>query len=530
VPQGRQGLQQANYAPRKTVPIRPIYGVWSYDPARDAPPGSSPDMQNCVVVKGLLSKRPGYRRMPGDHAGFGEPVVGLFATQDVDKVQYLYAATLTKIYRYDFVPAVWTQVTGPALTGASDNLFSWENSQAKVVFSQGVDHVKVMDFAGASYADLSVNAPAAKYLCRFNGRLNLAHTREGTVNFPYRHRRPVRDNHTDWNGLGAGFRDQSEFPYHIQNMKKLGSAMILYYEQGIEAALEQANAAAPFRYEVRATDIGVYSARTLAGWNQQHFFLGGDDFYGFTGLDPQKIGLQVRDEVFRLLNPSRVHVGFGEVLPATTEYSAFLVGGGSVYPDHAWVFNWGRGIWYKWTVSSHRCSAIYRLEDPLTIDELVGLIDEQNFAFDDAAIESLYPALVTGGQNGFVYRWSPIERSDDGASIPAYWTSHDFTAESVFNDPGVKLVLESITVEYVGIGQQFPLEFSFSLDGGTTWIFPVTVMSSVGIGGFRTLTVSRRVTGNRIRFKMAQDSAVDTFQVSKFEVEFTLDKAGESDT
>ena len=129
-----------------------------------------------------------------------------------------------------------------------------------------------------------------------------------------------------------------------------------------------------------------------------------------------------------------------------------------------------------------------------------------------------------------MYRWSPIERSDDGASIPAYWTSHDFTAESVFNDPGVKLVLESITVEYVGIGQQFPLEFSFSLDGGTTWIFPVTVMSSVGIGGFRTLTVSRRVTGNRIRFKMAQDSAVDTFQVSKFEVEFTLDKAGESDT
>jgi hypothetical protein len=29
---------------------------------------------------------------------------------------------------------------------------------------------------------------------------------------------------------------------------------------------------------------------------------------------------------------------------------------------------------------------------------------------------------------------------------------------------------------------------------------------------------------------MAQNSAVDTFQVSKFEVEFTLDKAGESDT
>ena len=526
----RQGLQDAGYATRKTIPIRPIFGLWSYDPARDAPPGSSPDMQNCVVVKGLLSKRPGYLRLPAAHTGFNEPVLGLYATQDTNKIQYLYAATPTKIYRYDTTTNSWIQITGTPLTGGLDDLFSWENSQAKVVFSQGIDRIQIMDYAGPTYALLNANAPAARYLCRFNGRLNAGHTLETGLSLPYRHRRPVRDDHTDWVGLGSGFRDQSEFPYHMQNMKKLGASMILYYEQGIEAALEQPNAAAPYRYEIRATDIGIYASRTLGAWNQQQFFLGGDDFYGFNGLDPQKVGLQIRDEVFRLLNPSRLQVCFGDVLPATTEYAAFLVSGGAQYPDHVWVFNWTRGIWYKWTVKDHRCSAIYRLDDPLVIDELVGTIDDQNFEIDAFAIQSSYPSLMTGHQAGFVYRWSPIYRSDDGLPIDCYWTSHDFTAESVFSEPGVKLVCEGITVEYVGMGQQFDLDFSFSTDGGTTWGVPVTLTSSVGNGGFRTMTLSRRVTGNRIRFRMQQRSAEQTFQVSKFEVEFTTDKAGESDS
>lgn len=515
---------EITYAQVQPVPIRPILGYWAYDPGRDAPLGSSPDVVNCTVERGLLRKRMGYAKFPSDHAGFGEPVTGLFVTQDVDKVQYLYAATPSKMYYYDSATMQWIEITGAGLNATDVNIYAFENSQNKVVFSNGVDKVQVMDYTGPSYAGLNANAPACKFLCRYNGRLNLGHTFEGAGPdpLPYRHRRPVRDDHTDWTGLGSGFRDQDEFPYHMQNMRKMLTVMMLYYEHMIEACIQQPDASAPFRYETRVADIGLYGEYTLDGRNDMHFFLGGDDFYQFNGATPTEIGAVVRDDVFRSLNTSEIRKCFGKIIPATKDYACWVPGGGSEYADTVWVYNWARRIWHKWTTDFHRVATIYRLDDAVTIDDLTGTIDEQNFEFDSIAVQSEYPSLITGHQDGYVHKWNPTLKSDDGAAIPCRWTSSDFTAEMVFKNPERQLTLERITVEYQGIASEFTLSFYVSTDGGLTWDGPFDCTGEAKNGGFHTMAITPRTTGDKIRFKFEQNSATESFAISRITPEFTL--------
>lgn len=489
-------------------------------------------MSNCIVEKGRLRKRPGYGKFPSDHAGFGEAVMGLFACQDDDKVQFLYALTPTAAYVYNEGSKAWDPLSGATLNGTSETLYTFEFSQGKMVFSQGVDKVQAvtLTLSSPSYADLDANCPAARYLCRFADRLNLGHTYESSIQKPYRLRRSVSGNHADWTGLGSGFRDYPESFYHLHGLKKLGTQLISYYEKGIESAVRQINAAAPYRHELRVEDIGLQAPHTLRGRNDLHFFLGNDDFYSFNGATPLPIGQAIRNDVFQLINTSQYHKMFGHISNLTQEYSSFLVSGGQSYPDHAWVFNWGRGIWYRWNFPnhSHRCAVTHRVEDAVTIDELVGTIDEQAWEFDSLAVQGDYPAMYTGAQDGYVYRWSTVNTSDDGDEIYSYWTSQDFTAERVFQTPGKKIILERIVVEFVGIGQAFDLEFEYSIDGGETWTIADTVTAGNFASGLHTLLATRRVSGDRIRFRVSQTSATESFIITKFECEFSLDEGREN--
>ena len=519
----RRGLETIEYLRKQVVAFRPIGGMVSTNPGRTLPPGASPDMVNCSVFQGMLVKRPGYTQYRAGNASIGGAVTGLFSTQDVEDNTHLIALHSTGGRRYESSSASWAALTGPAMTGNSTLLFSFENSENKIVWSQGLDQVMVLSpITGTAYAVLAAACPPAKFLCRFNNRLNLGMTVESAVTFPYRHRRPVSGDHTDWSGLGSGFRDQAEFPYHMRGLRKLGLNMCIYYERTIEACIAQPQATAPFRYETRIADVGLYAAFTLKGRNDLHFFLGNDNFYMFNGSQVKAIGNTIRDVIFSTLNPGELRRMFAEMLLDTQEYVAFLVTGSATQPNVAWVYNWDREVWYPWDIDGPLCSTIHRLDDTLTIDELVGTIDQQSWQFDSRNMLSSYPAFLTGNDDGKVYLWSPSYPGDGGVAISCRWTSQDFTSENVFSMPGRKLTLNRLTTEYAGVGIAFTLSFYFSTDGGATWVGPYTFTGTAANSGFYTATIDRRVTADRIRFKFTHSSATEIFRISNFELEFEL--------
>lgn len=519
----RTGAQVA-YPKTVSALVRPVGGQWRSEAFQDLPAEASPDMLNCVVQQGQLRKRMGYAQYPVSHAAIGSAVCGLYSTQAADDTTHLLAVHPIGGAKYNATTDTWDALTGPALTGVASQQFSFANSQNSIVFSQGVDAVMRLPFTGTTYAALNAGAVPAKYLERFAGRLLLGHTVESATACPFRIRRPVRDDHTDWSGVGSGFRDCSEFPYHLKGLKKLGAGLAVYYEKAIEVATQTGVESAPMQYDVRIADIGLYLPRSLAGRNDLHVFIGTDNVYEFNGSQLTAIGDAIRDQLFATLNTSQLTQAFSQLLLDTQEYLAFVCTGSNTSPDTVWVYNWGRKVWYPWSVSGPSCATTHRLDNVTTIDELVGTFDEQGWIFDSSSAQQAYPALLTGHTDGKIYQWGSQYTSDNGAAIPCRWTSKDFTGQDL-GVAGKKLTLKSLKIVYEDTGTPCTLSFYFSVNGGATWTSAQTVTLPPGEMGERTAAVYYQVTGDRIRWKFEHTSASETFRILAFCPEFELRSA-----
>jgi len=493
------------------IPMNPVHGMWSFVPGQEVPLGGSPDMMNCVVRASLLTKRPGYSGFPAGMAAIGTRVMGLYSTQDAENNTYLYAAHPTGLAVLTTLAGGWGAVTGAALTGSSEKLFNFETSQNSVVFSQGVDQVMKAVF-GAGYAILNASCPPAYYLSRWADRIFLGRTFE-TTSQPFRVRRPVASDHTDWTGLGSGFTDMVETPFHLRGLKKLSSQLAVYAEKAIYMGTRTELAEAPARYQIQVTDIGLYAPYTLKGRNELHYFMGNDDVYMFNGAQIQSLGWQVRESIFPVLNIAKIHMMFGEITFDTQEYLLFLCTGSSLTPDRVWVHNWAREIWYPWSVSGPCCSTVHRLDTGVTIDSIDQTIDSQTYEIDSLAAQADYPALVTGHTDGKVYKWSKAYLSDNGVAIPCRWASKDFTAKDIQGKYDEKIILKAVHVRYKETGAAATLAFWYSVNGGASWIGPDNMTLLAGTSGYAMASVYRQVTGDQIRVKFENNTTTEDFQI-----------------
>lgn len=504
---------------RKT--LIPLDGMHSFAPNQETPFGASPDMVNLCIRENRLTKRPGFTQFSTGNAAIGTRVMGLFSADDDQGSTHLYAAHPTGLAKYNTGTKVWDACTGPALTGSNTRLFRFAVSQNSVVFSQGVDQVQRVPF-NTVYAILNANCPPARYLERFADRLYLAYTVEGGQQKPFRIRRPVASDHTNWTGVGSGFNELTEHPYFIKNILKLGPELAIYTEKSIWVASRLGTPSIPAQFSLRINDIGLYSQYCIKGRNDAHFFMGSDDFYIFNGSQLQSIGASVRNLIYPFVGVNSVHMNFAEIMSDVQEFLAFLCFGGEATPSRAWVFNWGRNVWYPWSVAGPTCSTIYKLVSAgVTIDQLVGTIDEQSYEIDSLPGQTDYPAMLTGHTDGKIYQWSSLVYSDNGAPINCKWTSRDLVSEDFDPSmPGKELTIKTIHIDYQAMGMGTDLQFSYSVDGGVTWQFADTVsLEANPSGGYLTASLHRQVTGNRIRFRFDHSSASETFRITAFRLE-----------
>lgn len=512
---------------KRVLDIRPIGGQMNFIPptAPEFPLHCSPDMINLSVVNGLLRKRPGNIKYGTNQAAVGGTSVnGLFSTQDTSDSTYLYAASATGLKKYNVGTAVWDTMTGGPLTGLT-NLFWFENSQNSLVFSQGVDPVQLIQFSGTTYAALNVNCPPARFGNRFDSRLVLGFTVESGNSKPYRIRRSVALDHTDWLGTGSGFTDLDEFPYAVRAVRKLGPFMVVYTAGSIWLTSKTLIAAAPFQFDIKAADVGLYSPFTLQGWKDMHLFLGTDDFYEFNGAQPIQLGLPVRSTIFSQLNPGALFQNFAVSRFDTLEYIAFLCTSSNTVPDTVWVYNKEIQAWYPWNVTTATIGYNHRLDNTQTWDGSTGTWDSQTGSWDSRALISQYPAMLTGHTDGYVRKWDTSYYSDDGVAIACRWTSKDFTARDI--DPSLnhlQVTLRKIVVDYRDLGQTFTLNFSYSTDGGASWstVDTLTCTTSGSTSRDVSKATSRMVTGNRVRFKIENTTSNQTFAIIGFHVELEL--------
>ena len=505
-----------------SFPVLPLNGMFGLVPSEAIPPGGSPDMVNCFVRGDTLRKRPGNARLGPQVAAAGR-VMGLFSCEDKDANPHLFVSTETEVKR--LTETTWTTLSGPTLTGGPENLFSWRVSQNSVVFSQGVDRVMRAPFLGDIYAVLSGDCPPAKYLERFADRLYLANTIESAAREPFRIRRCVNGDHTDWTGVGSGFNDLAEYPYHIRGMSKQGSQLLIGCSGALWLASRTGLAEAPARFDPVAPGAGILSGYTLTPIQNNHAYLGMDHFYVFVGNRAVEVGQQVRDTVFFSLNAAKIHLAFSITRPNTQEWLTFICQGASDVTDIIWVWQFHKDIWYPWEAVGHMCAATHRLAASRIWDSLIGGWDDQTWAWQDPADTLDFNLLITGHQDGYVYKWDEALLSDNGAAIPCRWTSRDFTASEIAG-PEFKnrqLTIRSLGVVYRDSGGDATINIYFSVDAGASWggPHPVLLRGNVG-GGDKFVRLAFMYTGSRIRWKFEHISATETFRIVQFMPEFEV--------
>jgi hypothetical protein len=214
---------------------------------------------------------------------------------------------------------------------------------------------------------------------------------------------------------------------------------------------------------------------------------------------------------------------FAEVLNDTQEYLLFVATGSSSTPDRVWVYNWGRRVWYPWTVSGPQCACLHRLDNTQTWDSISASWDSYPPIWDSNSLQTSYPGLLTGHTDGKVYLWNLYTLSDNGSPIRCYWTSKDLSAADL--DPGFEgrqITLRGITVSYKATGAPFSVDFYYSTDGGDTWTGPYTEDIEAEVSGDKTFTQDFQVSGNTVRFRIEQNSATETLIINSLHPEIEI--------
>jgi hypothetical protein len=452
----------------------------------------------------------------------GSQIMGIFGTQDEENNTHLVAVTMTDLWKYDFATRNWIKLDGPGMTGGDTQWFQFENSQNSIVFTQGVDQIMRHDISvlSTTYDVLSPEAPIARYITRFADRLCSAYTTEAGISKPFRVRRPVAGVHTDWDGPGSGFNDQTEYPYHLRGIRKIGEGMCIYTERSIHIAERTGQALAPYTLRVKTEGVGLYSERSLCPLpgSSGHIFMGNDDIYIFNGTQERGMGRPIRDYIFNSVTPASIRSNFGIVMSDTQEYLLFAAQGGATTPNAVWVWNYGREIWYPWAIAGATHATLCRNDDTTTIDELIGTMDQQNWEYDSRLLASAYPSLITGNVNGTISKWGSQYSSDDGKEIVCYWTSQDLESDDIApNIPPAQITLRSLGIKYFDFGSDANIRIYFSTNGGGSWTGPYNVLlPTLTPGGVREVSLNVQVTGERIRFKFVHASATESFQIAEF--------------
>jgi len=464
--------------------------------------------------------------------------MGLYSALDEDDNVFLFAAHETGIKRYSPGSDVWTAYTGPTLTGGTERKFSWDVSQNSVVFSNGVDQVQRIPFTGTAYAVLDSNCPAARFITRFADRIFLASTVESGVTKPFRLRRSVGGDHTDWTGLGSGFTDLSEYPYHIEGLVKAGAQLLIPSAETIWLGTRTEMNAAPVRFDPLVPGSGVYAPFTLTVRKNDFLFMGPDHMYALVSGRLEEIMQTVRDSIFFNIEASKVHMNFGVFRPESQEWIVFTCEAGDATPTVGWVWNDHYDISYRWDFSSPVCGVIHRQDVAKIWDGLSGdwATQVSEWTLSEATVN--FPLMVTGHTNGYVYQWKEETPADDGNPIACRWSSKDFSSSLLLQQRGTltgtqqsmnQITLKRLAIEYLASGTACTLNFYLSTDGGTSWgsAIPVSLDASDNNStGYYTAMMSEQITGDRIRWKFEHSSATEKFRIARFIPEFEVKGLG----
>src|SRR5205807_3498420 len=139
----------------------PFGGIQSELPLTEIEQLGFADSRNFIFRKGFASMRPGWTALPPFPSTPNEPIMAVADFFNINGVHIQCVLTPTKLWQ--FLAGGWTQITGPAFTGTSTQLFAWDVLNYQLCFSQGTDKLFLWDGVAATYVQVATSQPL-KYM------------------------------------------------------------------------------------------------------------------------------------------------------------------------------------------------------------------------------------------------------------------------------------------------------------------------------------------------------------------------------
>lgn len=461
--------------------FNPPTGIDVRHPPSRLGPGFSPGMTNFRPINEWLGVRPGAQLM-GDV--FEEEVLHLAIFTTAIGTEHILAWTTNGLWRW---ANEWLQLTGPVLDLGQYGVISATSWGDKLNFTDGRTGIYEVNFNSYTYS-LIVGSPICRHITTFTGRLIASHITTSAAVLPTRIQWSVKNDNTDWEGVGSGFEDllsspggkvdtqlgvypvNDTFAYIMRSGSVWGMESTGYFDT-------------PFLFSFLYGNLNVDSPRAVLGRPEGIYFGCRDDIYFLElGAKPRRISTNVRDRIYESDNASmRMMLEWDEwahcllvatpPAPGATGTHVFRCYQRTVQDDdgvqqvrQAWYMDQ-----YPFAIKS-LANNIYRRT--LSISELTGTIGELEGPIRELGVQPPAPQLLFATANGGVLKEADGYYQDIYPNGPfttiAYVTFSLQTPEVIPTWPLLKTTVVQSQLEYDAAGT-FLLTVTESQDGGSTW-------------------------------------------------------------
>ena len=269
---------------------RITFGEWMPDQ-----PGISGAL---TEAKNVVSSAIGYGPIPSAVAFSGaaaESLLSVYAAKNPDSTTQLFAAGYTKAYTCDGIGALTLVNSG--YTANERPRFTQFGK--RVIFANNAEKLQSWVLGSSTtFANLSADAPVAKYVTVVRDFVVAANTYESAVQEQYRVRWSDLNNETNWTNSATSQADYQDIPDGGQIVGIRGGEFGLIFLERAIHRMTYVGTPFIFQFDNISRNKGCMVAGSIAQHQSITFFLSDDGFYMCDGQNVVPIGAEKVDRFF----------------------------------------------------------------------------------------------------------------------------------------------------------------------------------------------------------------------------------------
>jgi len=299
--------------------------------------------------------------------------------------------------------------------------------------------------------------------------------------------------------------------------RKLKADLILYSEQSVTLC-NYVGLPYIFIFPTLIYESGLWAERGLYSFVDAHYFIGTNKkIYKYEGkyyLD--SIGDLIEDAFFQEADYLKAKYAVTGVDIMEQRMHFAFANSTDAYAKRSYTLNYKQKpmTWeYHEFADSMRGISLYKNEYGWYLDgpEMAGkYLDEVALFLDESRTQEGAPVMITISDDGYVYQWNALLKSDDGENIRCVYDSGDIVAK---DDEYLRVT--NFSFEAMSAIPSATADISYSTDSGDSWTLIETVDIASGLAGkwkwhrVPSSDYDLDIVARKCRFRIEQNSTKD---------------------